>query len=93
RNGLPGRACLLRTICEVSSAPLHYGLIGDFLNLLLTPSVASLSASREDLADLKHYLHAEAEGREGGECHNEFKACPSSVFDLLPLIKHKILDF
>lgn len=35
--GMPGRACLLRTICEVHSKNLdHFGLVGEMMRLFLT---------------------------------------------------------
>ncbi|XP_044577396.1 uncharacterized protein LOC123260389 [Cotesia glomerata] len=45
--GLPGRACLLRSICETSklSVDRDNGLIGDLLRILLTPS----SSANENL--------------------------------------------
>ncbi|XP_018019229.1 uncharacterized protein LOC108675711 [Hyalella azteca] len=93
KYGYPGHACLLRTVCEVAEAPLHYGIMGDFFNLLLTPSVASLSSPSSDMEFLKDYLVAEEVGRDSGDCRRSYADCPSSVFEIIPLVSHKVLDF
>lgn len=94
-HGLPGHECLLRTVCEVAEAPLQYGVFGDFLNVMFTPSVAAVSASSADLQELDALLAAEEVGRQhsGEGCHEVFADCPTSVFDSLPLVHHKKFSF
>jgi len=90
--GLPGRPCLLRTICEVAEAPITYGLAGDLLNLALTPSLAGMLSTYSELAA---YLEAEEVGAGGsdGGCHMHYVDCQMSLFDMIPTVKHRILNF
>ncbi|XP_018020273.1 uncharacterized protein LOC108676664 [Hyalella azteca] len=93
-HGLAGRQCVLRTVCEVAEAPLHFGFIGDILNILFTPSVATVAASRAaDIESIREYLEAEELGRTLGGCDKNFGACPSSIFQMLPVIRQQVLNF
>ncbi|XP_018016231.1 uncharacterized protein LOC108672973 [Hyalella azteca] len=61
--------------------------------ILTKPSVASLSSPSSDMEVLKDYLVAEEAGRGSGDCRRRFADCPSSVFEIIPLVSHKVLDF
>ncbi|XP_017776028.1 PREDICTED: uncharacterized protein LOC108562263 [Nicrophorus vespilloides] len=56
-NGVPGKSCLLRIICEASSHTMdHNGVLADLLHVLLTPS----SSNEEGIS--KEYFEAEKLG-------------------------------
>uniref|UniRef100_A0A0K8WD29 Uncharacterized protein n=1 Tax=Bactrocera latifrons TaxID=174628 RepID=A0A0K8WD29_BACLA len=76
--GINGKACLLRTICEVHSRNLqHLGVLGEITKLFLT-------ASNSPFAELiPEYVRAQeiGEGRKApGECFPYYKECPKSIF-------------
>ncbi|GBP60342.1 hypothetical protein EVAR_91377_1 [Eumeta japonica] len=71
-RGLPGRACLLRAVCESARAHLHHnGLVGDLLHIVFTPS----SSEAEDLDD--EFYEAEYSGLIQ-VCHHYVDACPDN---------------
>jgi hypothetical protein len=81
--GVDGKACLLRTICEVHSKSVErYGMIGEMLKLFLT-------ASKSPFSDLLYeYVEAEemGKGTNGpGECFPYYKDCPKSLFRNSPV--------
>ncbi|KAK8384506.1 hypothetical protein O3P69_009359 [Scylla paramamosain] len=77
RVGLPGQACLLRTVCEVFQGPQpNHGFFGEVLHLLLSPS----RAPSEQLGHLEAYLQAEKVGRTTGDCSAYHTACPKSIY-------------
>ncbi|XP_050335291.1 uncharacterized protein LOC126762525 [Bactrocera neohumeralis] len=76
--GINGKACLLRTICEVHSRKLHHlGVLGEITKLFLT-------ATNSPFAELiPEYVRAQevGEGRKApGECFPYYKECPKSIF-------------
>ncbi|XP_054735446.1 uncharacterized protein LOC129242683 [Anastrepha obliqua] len=76
--GINGKACLLRTICEVHSRSInHFGVFGEITKLFLT-------ATSSPFADLiPEYVRAQeiGEGRKApGECFPYYKECPKSIF-------------
>ncbi|XP_011194384.2 uncharacterized protein LOC105219780 [Zeugodacus cucurbitae] len=76
--GINGKACLLRTICEVHSRELnHLGVFGEITKLFLT-------ATNSPFAELiPEYVSAQeiGEGRKApGECFPYYKDCPRSIF-------------
>ncbi|KAL9906561.1 uncharacterized protein ACN2A1_005863 isoform 1-T8 [Glossina fuscipes fuscipes] len=76
--GLNGKACLLRTICEIHSRPLdHFGVFGEMIKLFLTVTKSPFS----DL--IPEYVKAQEIG-EGlippAECFPYYKDCPKSIF-------------
>ncbi|KAK3930729.1 Arginine repressor [Frankliniella fusca] len=78
RAGLPGRACLLRSVCEASEWPMVEGLLGNMLTVLLTPSTSA------DDGELHPAFHAaERRGRRGADCAVHYKDCPVSLLGLL----------
>ncbi|XP_037944798.1 uncharacterized protein LOC119677499 [Teleopsis dalmanni] len=83
--GMNGKACLLRTICEVHSRNLdNFGVFGEIVKLFLTVTKSPYSSL------LPEYVRAQeiGEGREGpGECFPYYKECPKSIFKALE--KHK----
>ncbi|XP_075163738.1 uncharacterized protein LOC142236385 [Haematobia irritans] len=83
--GMNGKACLLRTICEIHSRTVdHYGVFGEMAKLFLT-------VTRSPFSDLiPEYVKAQeiGEGRTApGECFPYYKDCPRSVFKAMQ--KHK----
>ncbi|XP_059062245.1 uncharacterized protein LOC131855050 [Achroia grisella] len=49
KHGYPGRACLLRAICESGTAQYpHNGLLGDILHLILTALLCTCSSYKSD---------------------------------------------
>ncbi|XP_037936970.1 uncharacterized protein LOC119671579 [Teleopsis dalmanni] len=85
RSGLPGHICLMRSICEHASVPLHYesGMLAEILHIVLTPST-----SRDDFrtASDKDYLKAEILGRSGGNCEFKYSECTVSPIDQISII-------
>ncbi|XP_045775563.1 uncharacterized protein LOC123874333 [Maniola jurtina] len=79
RHNYPGRACLLRGICDSASQFLHNGVLGDLLHLVLTPST---SMSEEDIEDF--YYEAEYWGLEG-KCGDYINACPDNPIDRISI--------
>ncbi|KAE8748911.1 hypothetical protein FOCC_FOCC004316 [Frankliniella occidentalis] len=78
RAGLPGRACLLRAVCEASEWPMVEGLLGNMLTVLLTPSTSA------DDGELHPAFHAaERRGKRGADCAVHYKGCPVSLLGLL----------
>ncbi|KNC29220.1 hypothetical protein FF38_01407, partial [Lucilia cuprina] len=85
--GMNGKACLLRTICEIHSRKIdHYGVFGEMAKLFLT-------VTRSPFSDLiPEYVTAQeiGEGRTApGECFPYHKECPKSVFKVLQTHKYR----
>lgn len=77
-EGLPGRECLLRCICQAAETPLgHNGLVGQLLHILLTPS--SSIYEPELNAD---FLQAEEDGLRGEDCEELYSNCPWKVLEV-----------
>ncbi|KAH8314633.1 hypothetical protein KR074_004885 [Drosophila pseudoananassae] len=79
--GMDGKACLLRTICEMHSRSLEkFGVFGEISKLFLT-------VTKSPFADLvPDYVQAQevGEGKQApGECFPYYKACPKSIFKAL----------
>jgi len=75
--GMDGKACLLRAICEMHESPLlGYGLVGELLEIFLTPS---RSAYQQKMSE---YISAEQTGKQEGECWKFNKDCSKSLFKL-----------
>ncbi|XP_034656177.1 uncharacterized protein LOC117893609 [Drosophila subobscura] len=79
--GMDGKACLLRTICEMHSRSLDkFGVFGEMTKLFLT-------VTESPFADLvPDYVQAQrvGEGKQApGECFPYFQACPKSIFKAL----------
>ncbi|XP_050713141.1 uncharacterized protein LOC126996584 [Eriocheir sinensis] len=78
RFGVDGKACLLRSVCEVAESPLRDdGLLGEVLNILLTASYGASSSNH-----LYDYIDAERYGRAYGDCWAAYPQCPMSLFKL-----------
>ncbi|XP_031617175.1 uncharacterized protein LOC116337032 [Contarinia nasturtii] len=77
--GVDGKACLLRTICEIHSKKTldHLGFLGEVAKLFFT-------ATKSNYAHLlTEYVTAQqiGEGTVGpGECFPYYKKCPKSIF-------------
>ncbi|KAJ2949442.1 hypothetical protein O0L34_g15360 [Tuta absoluta] len=77
QNGMNGKECMLRNICEAAETPLHHnGLLGHILHIVFTPS-ASQDEGLEDT-----YYQAEADGLRG-DCDKYLDGCPFSFFDII----------
>ncbi|KAH8406792.1 hypothetical protein KR222_003431 [Zaprionus bogoriensis] len=79
--GMDGKACLLRTICEMHARSLDkFGVFGEMTKLFLT-------VTKSPFADLiPEYVRAQrvGEGKQApGECFPYYKACPKSIFKAL----------
>ncbi|XP_045514079.1 uncharacterized protein LOC123707785 [Pieris brassicae] len=76
-NGMNGRECLLRNICEAAETPLHHnGLLGHIMHIIFTPS----ASKEEGIDDI--YYEAEADGQRG-DCDKYYNECPLSLFDMI----------
>merc|ERR1712223_831746 len=61
--GMDGKGCLLRAICEMHESPLlGYGLVGELLEVFLTPSRSSYQKK------MSEYIGAELAGRHERDC-------------------------
>ncbi|XP_063540042.1 uncharacterized protein LOC134749067 [Cydia strobilella] len=87
KNRLPGRVCLLRTICEAATSQLtHNGVLGDLLHLALTPSTSMEETDVEDCfyeAEYRGILH---------DCTKYLRHCPISPFDLISIQTEQLLN-
>ncbi|KAF9419859.1 hypothetical protein HW555_003692 [Spodoptera exigua] len=80
KNGYPGRACLLKLICENAHTHfLHNGLMGDLIYLVLTPSA---SMSEDDIDD--SFYEAEYYGLDN-KCRKYTRDCPSNLLERISL--------
>ncbi|KAI9563742.1 hypothetical protein GHT06_011206 [Daphnia sinensis] len=77
--GMDGKACLLRTICEMQQNQLgQYTLAGEFATLLLTPKKGETGFT----GFLHDYLEAEKVGRSLNQsCSDSFPRCPLSLIE------------
>ncbi|XP_063862254.1 uncharacterized protein LOC135101878 [Scylla paramamosain] len=76
--GYNGRACTLRTLCEIAESPFEHDLYGEVINLVL-------SASKSPSNDVEYddYMLAEHYGRTYGDCGSIYHTCPTSVLDII----------
>ncbi|CAL4191836.1 unnamed protein product, partial [Meganyctiphanes norvegica] len=73
---LPGKACLLRAICEMFETPLHnHGFMGDVMELFF--SVSKSPHAEKRMAD---YLEAETLGKHHKSCSKFYSGCERSLF-------------
>ncbi|KAJ6635715.1 hypothetical protein Bhyg_14301 [Pseudolycoriella hygida] len=80
RNGLVGRACMLRSICESAYAPFSFrsGILGELMHIILTPSTTKDTINDHSQNE---YHRAEALGKSGAPCEKIFKECTRSLLD------------
>lgn len=77
-GGIDGRGCVLRTLCEMSQEQRHAdGLLGDAMNLLLTPMHMLKSLSNTDA-----YIRAQQDGHWNQDCGKYHRQCPVSLFEV-----------
>ncbi|XP_018323163.2 uncharacterized protein LOC108735625 [Agrilus planipennis] len=81
-----GKACLLRTICEIAEIPFEKrtGLFAEILHILLTPSTTSEEI--EDYSDMEYYA-AEKLGKQTGNCHVLYSECSFSLVSTFTKLK------
>ncbi|XP_058449394.1 uncharacterized protein LOC131429338 [Malaya genurostris] len=81
KNGLNGKKCLLRTICEAAEIPMvdNNGVIGDLIHIILSPSTS------EDEHLPAEFHKAEILGLEGN-CRKYRKHCKLNVLDLFSFL-------
>ncbi|XP_057331708.1 uncharacterized protein LOC130671676 [Microplitis mediator] len=107
--GLPGRACLLRSICETSKLSLHRhnGLIGDLLRILLTPSSSAnenlpteyVQAEQRQAARINHHSNSDTDNNDdddldGNDLHpDDDNKEPNDCSTIYPLCPITIYDF
>ncbi|EDW72778.1 uncharacterized protein Dwil_GK17001 [Drosophila willistoni] len=79
--GMDGKACLLRTICEMHSRSLEkFGVFGEMTKLFLTVTKSPFSELLPEYVQAQHV----GEGKQApGECFPYYKACPKSIFKAL----------
>uniref|UniRef100_A0A182P8X9 Uncharacterized protein n=1 Tax=Anopheles epiroticus TaxID=199890 RepID=A0A182P8X9_9DIPT len=79
--GLPGRACVLRSVCESAAAPFTHtgGIFAELLHIVFAPSSTEepLSEHRDN-----EYFRAEQLGRSGAPCERLFSECAHSLLDI-----------
>ncbi|XP_042878691.1 uncharacterized protein LOC122257467 [Penaeus japonicus] len=76
--GLPGRACLLRAVCEIAEEPVDgLGAVGDILNLIFAAGYG------EGSEEMQEFAVAEERGRREGDCEGRYSECPLSLAELL----------
>ncbi|XP_044256518.1 uncharacterized protein LOC123006250 [Tribolium madens] len=85
-NGYPGRACLLRTICEAAQHSTQYanGILGDIIHFVFTPSTSNNTGL------LSVYEEAEKQGSTQSDCRKYNKNCTVSFLDLISWIGHSV---
>ncbi|OXU22222.1 hypothetical protein TSAR_011365 [Trichomalopsis sarcophagae] len=72
-NGYPGRACLLRTICESARFPFGLsGLVGDITRIIFTPS----ASRREEHLDVEF-----EEAENAADCSKFSENCETSLLE------------
>ncbi|XP_052890738.1 uncharacterized protein LOC128298962 [Anopheles moucheti] len=80
-HGLPGRPCVLRSVCESAAAPFTHtgGIFAELLHIVFTPSSTAepLSEHRDN-----EYFRAEQLGRDGAPCERIFPECVHSLLDI-----------
>uniref|UniRef100_A0A6P7GH36 Uncharacterized protein LOC114338049 n=1 Tax=Diabrotica virgifera virgifera TaxID=50390 RepID=A0A6P7GH36_DIAVI len=80
--GYPGKKCLQRAICEAAEYTTeNYGVLGDILHVLLTPSTSRNDTNVEDYAKSEEY------GRTKGNCKKYKKNCGLSILNLFSVVK------
>ncbi|XP_031621583.1 uncharacterized protein LOC116339695 [Contarinia nasturtii] len=82
RQGLDGKSCVLRGICESAHTSFDYsnGILGELMHILMTPSLTDDGDEIVDHDD-NEYFHAEKLGKEGAPCEHIFKECKISILD------------
>lgn len=103
-GGLPGRDCVLRTICDLKETPIHeWSLVGEMISTLflwvsfiLYYSITNVnfwfdfSPKSDDHSELEDYKEAARIGESGTEeCWSAYSKCPLSVFNVIPDIYTK----
>lgn len=80
RSGLPGKECLMRTICEASHITFDpRNVIGEILHAILQPSTTDNTGTE--------YHYAEKMGRLNlKECSTLYVKCPLSILDLFTIV-------
>lgn len=83
--GYNGSACLLRTICEVSAAPLdaHNGVLGSIFKILFMPTTSAAELRLQHVDSL--YMASEL-GTRDLDCSNYVAGCPYSMLDMISVM-------
>ncbi|XP_031621776.1 uncharacterized protein LOC116339848 [Contarinia nasturtii] len=79
-NGMPGKPCVLRSICESAHTSFDHsnGILGELFHVVMTPSSTIDPITKyED----NEYLYAEKIGKEGVPCEHIFNECKMSILD------------
>jgi len=78
KSGLPGKQCILRSICEIKETPIHeWSLVGEMITNFILPK-------KDNLTALDEYRKAETIGEEQGDCWSFYPQCPFSIFNIIP---------
>ncbi|XP_053996959.1 uncharacterized protein LOC128886273 [Hylaeus anthracinus] len=85
--GFGGKACVMKAICEVASAPFDgkHGLLGQLLQVFFKPS--STEEEYDEYGD-REYRAAESLGEQvsGESCHALYPECRRSVLDVFSTV-------
>ncbi|EDW69813.1 uncharacterized protein [Drosophila virilis] len=83
--GYNGSACLLRTICEVTAAPLdaHNGVLGSIFKILFMPTT---SAAEQRLQHVDSLYEATELGTRGLNCADYVAGCAHSMLDMISVM-------
>ncbi|XP_026326161.1 uncharacterized protein LOC113234854, partial [Hyposmocoma kahamanoa] len=78
RQGVTGKQCVLRAICEAAQYPVEKeGLIGELIHILLTPDYGHLEDEDEDWKEtMAVYIDAATAGRQMFSCLSIYSECP-----------------
>nr|CAI5819692.1 unnamed protein product [Callosobruchus analis] len=86
--GFPGRKCLQRAVCEATEyTTQNYGVLGDIVHILLTPS----STKKE--SNITDYVDAEQFAREQGHCKKYKENCKLSILNLISKVTNKFKGY
>ncbi|XP_049871732.1 uncharacterized protein LOC126370740 [Pectinophora gossypiella] len=91
-QGVDGRECVLRTICEAAQYPVEEeGLVGEMMHILLTPDYGHSEfedADPEWEAAISQYKDAAIAGRQMFSCASIYSACfGQGVLDLITTLR------
>ncbi|XP_060527388.1 uncharacterized protein LOC132702638 [Cylas formicarius] len=90
KQGVDGKACVLRAICEASSKPLdrRAGLLAEVVHGVLTPS-----STDDDVTDSSKgaYHAAEEMGRDGADCGAIFPECGVDFLGKISIFRGDVL--
>ncbi|VEN44387.1 unnamed protein product, partial [Callosobruchus maculatus] len=86
--GFPGRQCLQRAVCEATEyTTRNYGVLGDIVHILLTPSTTKKESNMTDFVDAERFA------REQGNCKKYRENCKLSILNLISKVTNKFKGY